>query len=192
MKLRVYTSKETDDLISNIKLVSNYIVDINTDAINLFDSKYKEYLDAFKPGLLFKRKPLTRKKFINKCFWNEGTKTVMYDPEESYISSFLLFKENFTDSFEYCDFQPNLKFYDDHFTKYGINGWNEEDKKVLNCAAGSTNYIFNLYHFREWYTILIKYAHRPFEFDKDDIKSIEYIERNVELAKKYYEDKNAV
>lgn len=192
MKLRVYTSEETDKLISNIKFICNYIVDVNNDAIKLFDSKYKEYLDAFKPGILFKRTPLTRKKFINKCFWSEGTKTATYDPEKSYLANFLLLKENFSERFEYCTFQPGIKFFDAHFTKYGIDGWNEEDTELLNSAGGSTNYIFNRYTFREWYVILIKYAHRPFEFDKDDIDCIEYIEHSVESAKKYYEKKNAV
>jgi hypothetical protein len=192
MKLRVFTAQETDDLLANIKLICNYIIDINKDAVKVFDAKYKEYMDAFKPGLIFKRKPLTRHAFICKCFYNESTKLGFYDREESYMSSYLFFEQNFTESFEYCKFDPKLMYYENHFIKYGVPGWTEEETKILNRAAGSTYYYFERWDFREWYKILVKYAHRPFEFDKDDISTLECIESDIKRAKNYYEAKNAV
>ncbi|UYE98524.1 hypothetical protein XbC2_95 [Xanthomonas phage XbC2] len=192
MKLRVYTAQETDNLIANIKLICNHIVDVNKDAIELFDAKYKEYLAAFKPGLIFKRKPLTRNKFISKCFYNQSTMTSIYDHKDSYMASYIFFEENFTETFEYCRFEPKLRYFDNHFTKYGVQGWTQEDTEVLNRAGGSTNYFFERWTFREWYAILVKYAHRPFEFDKDDVEILEIIERKTKRAKEYYEAKNAV
>lgn len=189
MKLRVYTSEETDALIVNIKLICNYIVDINKDAIGVFDAKYKEYLAAFTPGLIFKRKPLTRNKFISMCFYNQSTVTSIYDHKESYLSSYIFFEENFTETFEYCRFEPHIRYFDDHFTKYGVSGWTEGEKKILNSAAGRAYYYFEKWYFREWYALLVKYAHRPFEFDKDDVSILELIERDTKLAKEYYEGK---
>jgi len=192
MKLRVYTAEETDELLQNIKLICNFIVDVNKDAITLFDAKYQEYLEAFTPGLIFKRKPLPRDKFIAKCFYNESTKFTVYDPKDSYLSSYIFFEENFTETFAYCRFDPKLRYYDNHFIKYGVQGWTDEDTIVFNRAAGSTNYFFERYTFREWYAILTKYAHRPFEFDKDDVEVLEIIESKTKRAKEYYEAKNAV
>ena len=192
MKLRVYTAEETDELLQNIKLICNFIVDVNKDAIALFDKKYQEYLEAFTPGLIFKRKPLPRDKFISKCFYNESSKLSFYDAKESYLSSYIFFEENFTESFSYCRFDPKLRYYDNHFIKYGVPGWTQYDTEVLNRAAGSTYYFFERYTFREWYATLVKYAHRPFEFDKDDVEILEILERQTKSAKEYYEAKNAV
>jgi len=186
MKLQAYTPEQTDELLENIKLICKYTVDVNKAAVEVFDKKYKEYLYAFYPGIIFKRKPLSRTKFMQECFWNENRVTSVYDPEKSYFAEHRFFKENFPNSFEYCRFSPMLRYFDKHFTKYGVDGWSEEEKEILNSAAGTTYFFFEKYKFREWYAILVKYAHRPFEFDKDDIETLEFIEYKIAKAKEFY------
>lgn len=187
MKLRAYTPEETDELLEQIKFLGKYIVDINADAISVFEEKYKEYLAAFKPGIIFKRKPLSHDKFISKCFYNESHCIKFYDAEYSYWSRFKFFQDVFPVSFTYCRFDPKLKYFDNHFIKYGVPSWTKEETEILNRAAGSTYYFFEKYTFREWYAILVKYAHRPFEFDKSDIEVLEVLERSIDSANKYYE-----
>lgn len=173
MKLRPYTPEETDDLINKFKVVSDYCYSINASAHVMLLDKFYEYIRNFKKSL-FTWKALEEKDFIDRLTCYNHPRIISIDGSDgsSLFENDLFSKEgDFVYGFGYFN-TIDISILE----RYGIEKFNKDEMDILNKASTLTDDFYLNYDLREKYTVLIKYAHRPFEFDESDIKWLERID----------------
>lgn len=172
MKLRAYTSEETDDLINRFKVIAEYAYSINEAAYNILVQKHLNYLQNFKPSL-FHWKARDFKYFVSKLSRYDKAKFVELEPNEHH-DFFLesLFQKNGI-------FLSGINFYEFftyYMTKFSNQTFTDDEKNILMDAVSVAEYAVLGYKVNKQYRNLIKYAHRPFEFDETDIGWLEDVE----------------
>lgn len=180
MKLRAYTAEETDELINKFKVIAEYAYSINNAAYNLLTQKYDNYCKNFRPSL-FNWFPKDFKYFVSKlnnydkarfCNWS-------FDPDD-----YDVFYRNELFS-EPGKFLRSVNFHDcyDHYMykRSGQRFTKEERDLLIHASSIADNTLFG-YTIHEKYRNLMKYAHRPFEFDEDDIGWLENVEFKYKKA----------
>lgn len=173
MKLRIFTADETDELLNKFKLISNYTYSINNKAYNIMLQKYMIYMENFKPSL-FHWRPKDFKYFTSKLNHYDNSRFFEWDTKNSYENFFRteLFSTNGT-------FLKDVNFHSCHdyyMHKYSNQKLTEEEKTILLHASAVIDSFFYNYQLHDKYRTLVKYAHRPFEFDETDIGWLENIE----------------
>lgn len=163
MKIRPYTEEETDELIKKFKVVAEYCYEVNSIAYDILNEKYQEYLLNFK-RTLFKWKPMTNVQFIQKSYAYGYNYITHYDNVNVFSKPLFL--------------RPG-KFFNAGWHKEGFNKYIFSDAQctILHAAATITDQFFLSDTFSLKYKTLVKYAHRPFEFDESDIMWLESLEQ---------------
>ena len=183
MKLRVYTPEETEELLNKFIVISEYTYKINDAAYNIMNTRYIDYIYKFKWSL-FKWKPLSFNEFTEKlnCFnkprFQDYSLDNAFNSEDIFMTS--LFKED-AKIFRGTSFFSS--YYDNYMVKKGCDALSKEETKILTEADFIVDNFLTNYELRKKYTALVKYAHRPFEFDESDISWLELIERLYNKAK---------
>lgn len=182
MKLKAYTPEETDDLISRFNVIAEYAYSINEAAYNLLVQKHLNYLKYFKPSL-FHWKPRNFKYFVSKLGRYDNVRFEDWKCDENRHNMFKceLFKEP-------GKFIRGISFYEcfDHYMhKHSGQRLTKEEKTLLYDADNLTTFTIGGRSIHEKYRNLVKYAHRPFEFDESDIGWLESVEYYYNKAIKW-------
>ncbi|EBS4516700.1 hypothetical protein DQT32_04730 [Salmonella enterica subsp. enterica serovar Braenderup] len=178
MKLRAFTAEETDELLQKFKDIAEYAYSINEAAYNLLMNKFLVYTENFKPSL-FHWRPRDFKYFVDKIN-HESVRVVNWnnDGYENYFRKELFSKQGI--------FIRGIYFYSCYtyyMEKYSSQTLTDEEKTILCDAASVTGFtLFGTSSSHDKYRNLVKYAHRPFEFDESDIGWLEQIEHYHEKA----------
>ncbi len=184
MKLKAYTPEETDELLHKFIVIAQYVREINERAYKIMSERYAEYLENFSWSI-FKWTPVEFGEFTNKLSY--GNKPCfqrfyidpLFDPNDLFRNN--LFKE------EMQIFRGSYwtTYFDDFMVKKGCHKLSEEEFQILYEAAYCVDNFVVDYDLRKKYTALIKYAHRPFEFDESDISWLERIDNLFKKAVKW-------
>lgn len=182
MKLRAFTAEETDELLQKFKDIADYAYSINEAAYTIMMKKYMAYASNFKPSL-FHWSSKSFNYFVSRLNSEDHTRFVDWKYEEGHENFFR--KELFRKDGK---FLRSVHFYDCYtyyMNKYGQQTLSDEEKNILCDAASVSDYTIFGYNIHEKYRNLVKYAHRPFEFDESDIGWIETVEFYHEKALKW-------
>lgn len=178
MKLRAFTIEETEELLQQIKDIAEYAYSINNAAYNLLARKHMEYMKNFKPSL-FHWRSRDFKYFVNKL--NHESARVIHWDNDGYESYFR--KQLFAEPGVFIRGIQFYNCYTHYMEKYGSVTLTDEEKTLLCHASSVTGFtLFGTCSSQEKYRTLVKYAHRPFEFDENDIGWLEQIEQYYERA----------
>lgn len=173
MKLRAFTAEETDELLQKFVDIAEYAYSINEAAYTLMMEKYMIYAANFKPSL-FHWSSKSFKYFVSRLNRDDSARFVDWDCDDNYETFFrteLFSKEG--------KFLRGVHFYDcytHYMNKFSSQTLTDEEKDILCSAASVAEYTVFGYNVHEKYRNLVKYAHRPFEFDESDIGWLECVE----------------
>lgn len=181
MKLKAYTPEETDELLYKFIVIATYVKEINERAYQIMSGRYAEYLENFSWSI-FKWTPIEFEEFTNKLsYWNKPHFQRSYiDPR---FDTNDLFKNNlFKEEMQIFRGSSWSQCYDDFMVKKGCKKLSEEEFNILYQSADCVNAFVIDYDLHKKYTALIKYAHKPFEFDESDIPWLERIDNLYKKA----------
>lgn len=178
MKLRAFTAEETDALLQKFNDITEYAYGINNEAYNLLNQKYMEYMKNFKPSL-FHWRSKSFKYFVDRLN-HESARVVKWD-NDGYENFFR--KELFSEPGVFIRGIQFYNCYTYYMEKYSSQTLTDEEKTLLCHASSVSDFsLFGTWSSHDKYRNLVKYAHRPFEFDEDDIGWLEQIEHYHERA----------
>lgn len=182
MRLKAFTSEETDKLLEDIEFIATNAYTINKKAVIILELKHIQYLEHFK-WTFFQWNPYTQSEFI-KSLYTYNSYIIENIPDDGFSRS--VFEEHFMS--EYGKFYRgetfHFRLYQHQLEKYGVPLITDEELETIKIASILTSFMYN-YEFRKTYTILVNYAHRPFEFDEKDIVWIELINRYKNIVEKH-------
>ncbi|AQW88625.1 hypothetical protein FDH34_gp100 [Serratia phage BF] len=179
MRLQPYTPEQTDQLLADIKFIATHAVIVNVEAVEILEKKYAEYLEHFR-WTLFKWKPLDKKGFVESLYIYKSY-IIENKPSDGYSRS--TFQEHFLNepSKFYRGETFHFRLYQHQLEKYGVPLITDDENKIIKIASELTDFMFD-YDFHKKYSVLVNYAHRPFEFDEVDIGWIERVKRYKKLV----------
>lgn len=181
MKLRAYTPQETDELLYKFIVIAKYVQEINECAYKIMSGRYADYIQNFSWSI-FQWTPIEFEEFTNKLsYWNKPNFKRYYIDERFDGNS--LFKNNlFKVEMQIFHGSSWSQYYDDFMVKKGCQNLSEEEFNILYESADCVNdFVFD-YNLHKKYTALVKYAHKPFEFDETDIPWLEKIDNFYKKA----------
>lgn len=178
MRLKPYTSTETEQLLLDINFIATNAIIINEEAVKILEEKYTEYLNKFKKTL-FKWKALDNSEFIKSLY--PYTYIINRSPG---IHSNSTFEEHFLNVPRRFYRGQTFGLYLNHnqLKKYRITTFTDAEIYKLTIASKLSDLMLYNSHFSKKYSVLVDYAHRPFEFDEADIVWVDEVKRYKKLV----------
>lgn len=181
MKLRAYTAEETDGLLNKFTVIAKYVCEINERAYEILSNRYAEYTENFSWSI-FKWTPIDFDEFTSKLNHWEKPRFQRYYIDQRFDENDIFKQDLFKDEIKIFRGSSWIGYYDDFMVKKGCTKLSEEEFDTLYQSASCVdNFVVN-YDLRKKYTALVKYAHKPFEFDESDISWLELIDNLYKKA----------
>lgn len=173
MRLEPYTPEQTDKLLSDIDYIVKHAISINDIALNILRTAHSEYIDNFK-WKWHQWKPYNEDEFVAHLGCDSRIEYRTGNLIDEYSSSPV-------ELFKYFIFYG---LYVNWLEKNNLAKFTEFELKILKIASVTSNFLTNDLVNKK-YKALVKYAHRPFEFDEDDIYWLESVEYTFNKLEKF-------